>query len=285
MNRLRVLTVDDELLALRRLRLLLQAMPHVELVGEASSCKEAIEAIAKLAPDVVLLDIRLRDGDGFDVLEWIGNRPNPPAVIFVTAFDHYAVRAFERAVIDYLLKPIERDRLAQAISRAHHQMRSLEAEHRMSEMQEVLRNLRAAAAGRSDTPYETEFWLRGASGLVRVPLEAIESASSEDDYVALHTQTGSHLMRGSLRKFEARVEPGHFVRVHRRWLVRWYAIAELRTRRTGGGEVNLTSGKKVPVGRAYLKRLRDSLRSTESRPAPLLPAPVLSSTRAAGPMP
>jgi len=271
MNRLRILTVDDEILALRRLRLLLQAMPHVELVGEAGSCKEAIEAIARLAPDVVLLDIRLRDGDGFDVLEWMGNRPSSPAVIFVTAFDHYAVRAFERAVIDYLLKPIERDRLAQAISRAHHQMRSLEAEHRMSEMHEVLRNLRAAAAGRNDMPYETEFWLRGASGLVRVPIEAIESASSEDDYVALHTQNGSHLMRGSLRQFEARVEPGHFVRVHRRWLVRRYAIAELRTRRTGGGEVNLTSGKKVPVGRSYLKRLRDNLRNPESRPAPLSP--------------
>ena len=263
MNLLRVLTVDDEVLALRRLRLLLQAMPHVELVGEASSCREAIENIAKLAPDVVLLDIRMRDGDGFDIVEWIGERPNPPAIVFVTAFDHYAVRAFERAVVDYLLKPIERDRLAQAISRAHHQMRAVEAEQRIGEMQEVLRNLRSAAAGRSKSPYETEFWLRGASGLVRVPIDAIESASSEDDYVALHTPNGSHLMRGSLRQFEARVEPGHFVRVHRRWLVRRYAIAELRTRRTGGGEINLTSGKKIPVGRAYLKRLRDNLRSPQ----------------------
>jgi two-component system LytT family response regulator len=261
MNLLRVLTVDDEMLALRRLRLLLQAMPQVEIVGEASSCSEAIEGIARLAPDVVLLDIRMRDGDGFDVLEWIGKRPNPPVVIFVTAFDHYAVRAFERAVVDYLLKPIERDRLAQAISRAHHHMRALASEQRIGEMQEVLRNLRSAAAGRSSMPYETEFWLRGASGLLRVPIESIESASSEDDYVALHTANGSHLLRGSLRQFEARVEPGHFVRVHRRWLVRRYAIAELRTRRTGGGEINLVSGKKVPVGRSYLKRLRETLRS------------------------
>jgi two-component system LytT family response regulator len=275
MNLLRVLTVDDETLALRRLRLLLQAMPNVELVGEASSCKEAIEKIATLAPDLVLLDIRMRDGDGFDVIEWVGERPNPPSIIFVTAFDHYAVRAFERAVVDYLLKPIERDRLAQAISRVHHQMRATEAEQRIGEMQELLRNLRSAAAGRSDTPYETEFWLRGASGLVRVPIDAIESASSEDDYVALHTRNGSHLMRGSLRQFEARVEPGQFVRVHRRWIVRRYAIAELRTRRTGGGEVNLTSGKKVPVGRAYLKKLRDDLRNPEVRPAQSLSVAML----------
>jgi two-component system LytT family response regulator len=253
-------------------------MPHVEHVGEAASCREAIDGVDRLTPDVVLLDIRMRDGDGFDVLEWIGGRPNPPAVIFVTAFDHYAVRAFERAVVDYLLKPIERDRLAQAMSRVHHQMRALDAAQRIGEMQELLRNLRSAAAGRSDTPYETEFWLRGASGLVRVPIDTIESASSEDDYVALHTPTGSHLLRGSLLQFEARVEPGQFVRVHRRWIVRRYAIAELRTRRAGGGEVHLTSGKKVPVGRAYLKRLRDSLRSSESR---LAPAPVLFLTRAA----
>lgn len=282
MNILRVLTVDDELLALRRLRLLLHAMPHVELVGEASSCAEAIDCIDKLTPDLVLLDIRMRDGDGFDVLEWIGSRPNPPAFIFVTAFDHYAVRAFERAVVDYLLKPIERDRLAHAISRVHHQMRALEAEQRINEMQELLRNLRSAAAGRSATPYETEFWLRGASGLVRVPIDTIESASSEDDYVALHTPNGSHLLRGSLLQFEARVEPGQFVRVHRRWIVRRYAIAELRTRRTGGGEVNLTSGKKVPVGRAYLKRLRDSLRSPENRsPSPSPARHVLDACRRA----
>jgi two-component system LytT family response regulator len=283
MNILRVLTVDDEVLALRRLRLLLQAMPHIELVGEANSCREAIDCVDRLKPDVVLLDIRMRDGDGFDVLEWIDDRPNPPAVIFVTAFDHYAVRAFERAAVDYLLKPIERERLAQAIRRAQHQMRAIEAEQRISEMQELLRNLRAAAAGRSDTPYDTEFWLRGASGLLRVPIDAIESASSEDDYVALHTPNGSHLLRGSLRQFEARVEPGQFVRVHRRWMVRRFAIAELRTRRTGGGEVHLMSGRKVPVGRAYLKGLRENLRSSDKRPAQLSRLPISYLTRAVDP--
>jgi two-component system LytT family response regulator len=260
MNVLRLLTVDDEMLALRRLKLLLQGMPHVEHVGEAASCKEAIAAIAELAPDAILLDIRMRDGDGFEIVEWLGERPNPPAVIFVTAFDHYAVRAFERAVVDYLLKPIERERLAQAIRRAHHQLRAHDAEQRISEMQELVRNLRSAAAGRSDTPFDTEFWLRSASGLVRVPVDSIESVSSEDDYVAFHTATGSHLMRGSLRQFENRVEPGHFVRVHRRWLVRKSAIYELRTRRVGSAEVTLRSGKKMPVGRVYLRQLRKDLR-------------------------
>lgn len=260
MNHLRVLTVDDEMLALRRLKLLLQGMPNVEHVGEAASCAEGIAAIRDSSPDAVLLDIKMRDGDGFGIVEWLSSRTNPPAVIFATAFDHYAVRAFECAIVDYLLKPIERDRLAHALSRVRHQLRATDAEQRISEMQAIVRNLRLAAAGRSDTPFETEFWLRGTTGIVRVPLESIESVSIEDDYVAIHSASGSHLMRGSLRQFESRVEPGHFVRVHRRWLIRKSEIEELRTPRFGGAQVLLRSGRKMPVGRVYLKQLRDSLR-------------------------
>jgi two-component system LytT family response regulator len=248
------------MLALRRIKLLLQGMPYVEHVGEASSCAEVLAAVGRTAPDVLLLDIKMRDGDGFDVLESLTGRANPPIVIFVTAFDHYAVRAFEHAVLDYLLKPVERERLSKALTRARQLVQNGEAEQRLLEMQEVIRNLRNAAAARHQTPYETEFWIRGPDGLVRVPLESIECVSSEDDYVALHTPTGAHLMRGSLRQFEGRVEPGHFVRVHRRWLVRKSAIAELKTRNLGSAEVTLRSGRKAQVGRVYLKQLRAELR-------------------------
>jgi len=260
MSMLRVLTVDDEALALRRLKLLLQAMPYVEHVGEANSCAEALAEIAALAPDAVLLDIKMRDGDGFEVIEALAERPNPPAVIFVTAFDHFAVRAFESAVVDYLLKPVERERLARALRRVRHQLRAVDAEQRLSEMQEIVRNLRSLSGGGGKKPFETEFWLRGSAGLVRVPVDAIDCVSSEDDYVAIHTMGGSHLMRGSIRQFEARVEPGLFVRVHRRWLVRKSGITELRTPRFGASEVLLRTGKRLPVGRVYLKLLRQSMR-------------------------
>lgn len=260
MTVLRVLTVDDETLALRRLKLLLQAIPFVEHVGEANSCAEAHSAIGRHNPDVVLLDIRMRDGDGFEIVEALAKKANPPAVIFVTAFDHYAVRAFESAVVDYLLKPVERDRLSQALRRAREHLRAAGAEQRLSEMQEVVRNLRNLAGGRGEDPYETEFWLRGSSGLVKVTLDGIDCVSSEDDYVAIHTNGSSHLMRGSIRQFENRVEPGHFVRVHRRWLVRKNAITELRTPRFGSSEVVLRTGKRLPVGRVYLKLLRQSLK-------------------------
>ena len=260
MSLLRVLTIDDETLALRRLKLLLQAMPYVEHVGEASSCAEALAEIAALAPDVVLLDIKMRDGDGFEVVEALAERPNPPAVIFITAFDHYAVRAFESAVADYLLKPVERERLARALRRARHQLRAMDAEQRLSEMQEIVRNLRSLGGTAGGQAFETEFWLRGSAGLARVPVDAIDCVSSEDDYVAIHTMSGSHLMRGSIRQFEARVEPGLFVRVHRRWLVRKSAITELRTPRLGSSEVLLRTGKRLPVGRVYLKLLRQGMR-------------------------
>jgi two-component system LytT family response regulator len=260
MNLLRVFTVDDEPLALHRLRMLLQSMPQVAHVGEASSCAEAAARIAELLPDVVLLDIRMRDGDGFEILEAVSKLPHLPAVIFVTAFEHYAVRAFDRAAVDYVLKPIERERLCQAINRAHQRMRALDAEQRVGELQEVVRNLRSAATESGETSYETEFWLRGATGLVRVLIDSVESVSSEAYYVALHTASASHLMRGSLLQFENKIEPGSFLRVHRRWLVRRFAILELRTRGTAGGEILLTSGRKVPVGRAYIKRLRETLR-------------------------
>src|SRR5258708_11640870 len=133
MSVVKVLTVDDEVLALKRLKLLLQATPYIEHVGEASSCAEALSEIATLAPDVILLDIKMRDGDGFDVVEALAERPNPPLIIFVTAFDHFAVRAFESAVVDYLLKPVERERLAKALRKARNEVRALNAEQRLSE--------------------------------------------------------------------------------------------------------------------------------------------------------
>jgi len=174
MSVLRVLTVDDEMLALKRLKLLLQAIPYVEHVGEASSCGEALSEIATLSPDAVLLDIKMRDGDGFDVVEALAERPNPPAIIFITAFDHYAVRAFESAVADYLLKPVERERLTRALRKVRQELRSADAEQRLSEMQEIVRNLRSLSAGRRAKPFETEFWLRGSAGLVRVPIDVID---------------------------------------------------------------------------------------------------------------
>lgn len=259
MKTLRILTVDDEVLALRRLKLLLETIPYAEQVGEAAGCAEALRQAEILAPDVVLLDIAMRDGDGFEVAEALARRPQPPAIIFVTAFDRFAARAFETIAADYVLKPVERDRLAQAFRRARHRLATDDAEQRIAELQEIIRNLRAVA-NEDDAPrFESEFWLRNGSGFVRVAVDSIDWVSSEDEYVRLHTPSGSHLMRGSIRQLETRLDPERFVRIHRSWLVRRAAIAELRSPRMGRAEVVLRSGQRLPTGRVYARQLRDVL--------------------------
>jgi len=275
MTPLRVLTVDDELLALRRLKLLLQKIPNNDHVGEASGCAEALAKIALLKPDIVLLDIKMRDGSAFDVLDALQDHLQSPVVLFVTAFDEFAVRAFDTAVADYLLKPVEKERLARALDRARQRAASADAEQQVDELQHVIRQLRSARHEGREEAYESEFWLRGAGGLVRVHVDSIDCVSSEDEYVGLHTATGTHLMRSSLRQFVDRVEPRLFVRVHRAWLVKESAIAELRTRGADGPEVVLRSGKRLPTGRVYLKHLRSIVHlpaSQTGRSAPAHPA-------------
>lgn len=267
MSPLRVLTVDDEMLALKRLRLLLQTMPHVEHVGEAGNCGDALARINELRPNVVLLDIKMRDGSGFQVVESLAERPNPPAIVFITAFDQFATQAFDCAVVDYLLKPVESDRLARALTRVQHRLRAVDAEQRADELHQILRNLRSGPAANGNPGYETEFWLRSSNGLVRVPVDAIDYVSSADEYISIHTPTGAHLMRGSIRQFTHRVEPGLFVRVHRRWLVKRSAIAALSTRTIGKAEVVLRNGQRLPAGRVHMKQLRSLVRSGEAKSA------------------
>lgn len=257
MTPLRVLAVDDEVLALRRLRLMLQAMPYVEQVGEADGVRDALAKIESLAPDVLLLDIRMRDGSGFDLVQALARRATAPAIVFVSAFNRFAVRAFETSAVDYLLKPIERDRLGKALQRARERRGEADAVQRVAELQEIIGNLRAAAADEGDPAYEPEFWVRKGNALVKVPVDSIEWVASEDEYVRLNTATDSYLMRGSIRQLESRLDPARFVRIHRRWLVRKAAIVELRAVGLGRVEAVLRSGKHFKAGRVYGRRLRE----------------------------
>ena len=134
----------------------------MSIMSARRNLPEALSEDRFSEPDVILLDIKMRDGDGFDVVEALAERPNPPAIIFVTAFDHYAVRAFDSAVADYLLKPVERDRLARALREARHELRAIDAEQRLSELHQIVRNLRSVAAGRRSNPFETGVLAAGA---------------------------------------------------------------------------------------------------------------------------
>ena len=255
-----VLVVDDEPLAIRRLEILLKGMPGVRHAGSAASCREAVRAIAELRPDIVLLDIRLRDGTGFDILDQLPSEATP-AVIFTTAFDHFAIRAFAVSAVDYVLKPIEAARLEEAIARATARLSADNAARENAEMHRIIADLRAEFHAAGPSPYETELWIRGVSGsLTHVALDQVDWVSSEDDYVRLHTPAGSHLLRLSIKALSERIDSTRFVRVHRAALVRVAAIAQLRQTPTGRRDVILRDGTRIATGRVYAKRLREMLR-------------------------
>ncbi|WP_447765913.1 LytR/AlgR family response regulator transcription factor [Sphingopyxis panaciterrae] len=256
MTELTVAIVDDEPLALRRLELILARLANVHHVGSAGGCVEGQSLVARTRPDVLLLDIRMRDGNGFDLLETLDPEARP-AVIFVTAFDHFAIRAFEAAAVDYVLKPIEPERLENALARARDRLASDNARERFAEMQGVVENLRARIAEHEPSDCKTELWVRGPTGsLSRISLDAIDWVSSEDDYIRLHTRAGTHLLRLSIRGLERQIDPHRFVRVHRRALVRIDSIVELNRTALGRNSVLLGSGELVPTGRIYLRQLR-----------------------------
>ena len=256
MTCLRVLAVDDEVLALRRLHILLGNLEGVEQIGEARGCDEAVRLVQTLEPDVLLLDVQMRDGTGFDVVEKLPPG-KPPLIIFVSAFDHYAVRAFETSAIDYVLKPVEFERLQAALGRARDRLAAFDADQQLEEMREIITALRSSMREDGQPRYETELWIRkNVTGFARVPIDSIEWVCSEDDYVRVHTRETSYLMRSSIRSLEGRLDPSLFTRIHRRALVRKSAIREFRSPRFGATEVVLQSGQRLPAGRVYAKTLR-----------------------------
>lgn len=258
--KLRLLLADDEPLALRRLKLALAEMPDLEIVGAVGDGAEAVAAIRALAPDLVLLDIKMPLADGFEVAQAISHA-NGPAVIFVTAFDSYAVRAFEAAAVDYLLKPVEFDRLAAAIERARARRAAADAESRAEELAEVLAALRREAYAREPTRYEREFWIRERGRFLRVPVAEVERIEAERDYVRLFWEGRSLLHRETMANLEARLDPEMMLRVHRSVFVNWSKIKQMQ--RDPGGRLMLVleSGQEAPVSRAYAGRVTAHLKA------------------------
>jgi DNA-binding LytR/AlgR family response regulator len=252
---LRVLIVDDEPLARRRLEILLREQPDVELVGAASDGITARKLIAERGPDVVLLDIKMPGQTGLEVLDALG--PDAPIVIFVTAFDRFALDAFDRAAFDYLLKPVEPVRLAASLARARETLAERAAAMRVGELEEILRNLRSGPAP-SAAPggdFDREIWIQERGGRTSVPVAAIDWVAAERDYVRIHTNARSFLIRQSIGALAERLDPAVFVRVHRSSLVRRDRI--VRIRHAGGrGAVILTTGAEIAVSRRHMGALK-----------------------------
>jgi DNA-binding LytR/AlgR family response regulator len=260
MTILRVLAIDDEPLALRRLEWCLQEMPGIALVGQTGNPQQGLEMIRTLAPDVVLLDVEMPELSGFELIDALGEGPLPE-IVFVTAFDHFAVKAFAVSVVDYLLKPVERSRLLESLERARVRRELRDAQAHVQELREIVESLRAERhGGGAQKKYETELWIREGDARVRVPVEMIERLEADGDYVKLHVGQRVRLMRARLGDLADRLDPAQFVRIHRSEIVRHDLIAAIRRHDSGRTFAVLAGGREVPVSRRYVARITQTLR-------------------------
>lgn len=262
MKRLRVVAVDDEPLALQRIEWCLAEFPDVELIAKARSGTEALGLVRSLGPDVMLLDIEMPKPDGLDVVATLDSSL-PLEVIFVTAYNEFAVRAFDLSATDYLLKPVERERLGLALERARARLASRENESRVAELQQVVAQLRQVRQAPATSRYETEFWVSERDARIRVPVQKIERIEADGDYVWLVVEDRPRLLRARLRDIEGRIDPAQFVRIHRSQIVRSDLIRALRRRPTGRVHAVLADGSEHPVSRGQLPELRERLRIRE----------------------
>ncbi|WP_338505177.1 LytTR family DNA-binding domain-containing protein [Sphingomonas kaistensis] len=240
---LKTLVVDDEPLATERLQLLLARIGGIDLVGTASDGESACRMAEALRPDLLLLDIAMPGMDGIDVARELGRSGTRPAVIFVTAFDQFAVSAFEVEAVDYLVKPVDPKRLERALERARDHL----ARRREGSAET------APAAG----TYLDEFWASDLSGLVRIRAIDIDRVSAERDYMRLHVGPRSWLIHHSMAALEEGLDPAVFVRLHRSAIVRRDFISGFQRNASGRWIARLADGTEQPVGRLYADCVRE----------------------------
>ena len=236
MAAIRALIVDDEPLALSNLRVLLRRDPDIELVGECGSGAEAIAAIRAHRPALVFLDVQMPEVDGFDVLEMLGPDA-PPAIVFVTAFDHYALRAFDAGALDYLLKPFDDARFALALARAKEQV------------------AQAAAV----PPAVDRLAVKSGRQVLFVQLADVDWIESADYCVDLHVGAKTVALRRSMAAVESELDAAGFCRVHRTAIVNLARVRALDTGVDGDMEVVLADATRVPLSRRYRAQLQARL--------------------------
>ncbi len=254
---MRVVIADDEPLALRRLQIALDAIPEVEIVGVADDGKQALDLIDSLSPDIVLLDIRMPEMSGLELVDAL-DHPSPPAVIFITAYDSFAVEAFREGAIDYLLKPLDEDRLRIAIERAQLALATRDASQRIAELREALTSLQREEAAREKPAYEEYIWVSSRGQVIRVPVDDVHWFEAEGDYVVIHADR-NHLIHDSLRDLESRLDPQRFLRVHRSAIVCVQSVVGLDRSDFGAVRLRLVDGAEVAVSRSYKKATLSAL--------------------------
>jgi two-component system, LytTR family, response regulator len=249
---IRVLIVDDEPIARRGIRHQLRSEADLEVIGECGDGAAAIEAITELAPDLVFLDIQMPEVGGFDVVEAIGVA-RMPAVVFVTAYDEHALRAFDVHAVDYVLKPIDRHRFRTAVERARRRL--AHAAGQQPEERELSLDRRIAAAlgelGRAAHDYAKRLAIKGDGRVILVGVDEVDRLEAAGNYVEVHSGARQHLVRETMASLEARLDPARFVRVSRSSIVNATRVRELQPMFNGDFVVVLRDGTKVAGSRRY----------------------------------
>jgi two-component system LytT family response regulator len=248
--RIRVVVVDDEPLARERLRTLLRDDPSIDLVAEAGDVPSAVSAIVTHRPDLVFLDVQMPGGTGFDVIAGVG-AARMPRVIFVTAYDRYALRAFDVHAIDYLLKPFDRDRFHQALARAGEQAGRSAGSELEKRLMALVSELRSAPA-RVD-----RFVVKSGGRVFFVRTDEIDWIEAAGNYVKLHVGTETHLLRETMNAIEAKLDGDIFFRVHRCHIVNIERVRELQPWFNGEYVVFLNNGTRLTLSRGYREKLQD----------------------------
>lgn len=248
MDTVRVLIVDDEPLGRERIRTLLAHHPEVEVAGECADGEQAVTAIRSRVFDLVFLDVQMPHKDGFDVIRSVSVERMPP-VVFVTAYDQYALRAFEVHALDYLLKPFDVDRFDAALKRILVLMNQRTKAEREDQMLRLLEDLKPASK-----PAE-RLMIKSHQRIIFVRTEDIDWCEAAGNYIRLHVGKKKHLLRQTMTALEQRLDPKRFLRIHRSTIVNLDRVHDLRPMFNGEYEVALNDGTKLTLSRGYRKAL------------------------------
>ena len=252
MKKIRVLVADDETLARERLTSLLSSEADVEIVAQARDGEEAVTGIHDRTPDLVFLDVQMPQMNGFDVIEAVGTE-KMPLVIFVTAYDQHALKAFEVRALDYLLKPFDRERFADALQRARKQLEREETGDLGRRLLALVKDLRR------DQPRPDRLVVKSGGRLFFLRTDEIDWVEAAGNYVRLHVGNGSHLLRETMNAIEARLDPEKFFRIHRSRIVNMERIQEIQPWLNGEYAVVLRTGTRLTLSRGYREKLQERL--------------------------
>jgi two-component system LytT family response regulator len=250
-GRLRVLVVDDEPVARAGIVSLLVRDPELEVAGDCGDGRSAVAAIRELKPDFVLLDVQMPEMDGFEVIATIGAEQMPP-VVFITAWDQFALRAFEVHALDYLLKPFDDERFAAAIERVKRFARA-------GNVGELAERLAALVQAPAANGWLTRIVVRKASGAVFVPIEDVDWIEAADYCARIHARGKVHVIRETMQRLEEKLDPARFFRVHRSGIVNLDRVREMQPTPQGDHVLVLTDGSRVRLSRARKAALEEKL--------------------------